>query len=181
MGCTIFGYATIIITPLVSFSSLYDLLAKLKNRDHVLCPCNLAFRLLSGFFQVPDFLQGGKARNFSKFQRLYSEPEPIYMREVRNFSKSLSSIRKVNLGILQLPEPIGRENSEFFQLSKPIKKGRSRNFSKSQSLYCRRYSFIFSTYFFIFLHIFHIFLHYFFIFSAYFFIIIIPLYFHIFL
>jgi len=44
--------------------SLYDLLAKLKNKDHVSRPSSLASRLLSEFFQVPELLQGVKTRNF---------------------------------------------------------------------------------------------------------------------
>ena len=35
--------------------SLYGLLDKLKNEDHVSCLSNLASRLLSEFFQVPEF------------------------------------------------------------------------------------------------------------------------------
>ena len=54
---------------------------------------------------------------------------------------------RASLGILPSPRAFkGRNGWEFIQVPKPISMGRSWNFSKSQSLYSRWYSFIFSAF-----------------------------------
>ena len=84
--------------------------------------------------------------------------ENIEMR-VCTVSIIMNMARNVNHSMSCLSSLASRLLSEIFQVPKLIQGGKARNFSKSQSLYSRGYSFIFSTCSVLFLPIFHVFLH----------------------
>ena len=91
------------------------LLAKPKNEHHISC-------LLDS--HLP---QRGSARNFSKSQSLYRG-------ECSKFSRVPKPLSDVGR---KLYTTTCRKSSEFFQVPKPMQRGRSRNISKSKSLYSR--------------------------------------------
>ena len=95
----------------------YDLLAELKNKDHVSCLSSLASRLLLQSFRVP------KLQIFPKSQGLYEERK-LYIRRIA-LRFALSSPRAY----------IGTEGEAQDFPSLRGYMGRARNFSNSQGLY----------------------------------------------
>ena len=109
-------------------------LAKPKNKDHrpYFMPFEFCLQAFLGIFPSPRAYTERKLGIFSSLIEAIIEGQSLYGRNARNIYKSQS-----------LTE---REGSEFFEIPEPIQRGKPRNFSKSQSLGSREYSFIFFTF-----------------------------------